>query len=270
MLKSRWRTADSLLCVGLDPDPRNFPELLRSSDDSIFEFCKAIVDATADLACAFKPQIAYFAGAKAEDQLQRLIAYIRHAHPTVPVILDAKRGDMPSTAQQYARELFERYNAHAVTLSPYLGFDSLEPFLSHADRGAFLLCRTSNAGGDDLQMLKVEGEHLYERVARLATTWNRNGQLGLVVGATYPNELARVRRIVGEMPLLVPGIGAQGGDVQASVQAGQTADGTGMVINSSRAIIYASKGEDFASAARRAAMAARDEINRYRLAKQTT
>lgn len=270
MLKSRWRTADSLLCVGLDPDPRNFPELLRSSDDSIFEFCKAIVDATADLACAFKPQIAYFAGAKAEDQLQRLITYIRHAHPTVPVILDAKRGDMPSTAQQYAREVFERYNAHAVTLSPYLGFDSLEPFLSHADRGAFLLCRTSNAGGDDLQMLKVEGEHLYERVARLATTWNRNGQLGLVVGATYPNELARVRRIVGEMPLLVPGIGAQGGDVQASVQAGQTADGTGMVINSSRAIIYASKGEDFASAARRAAMTARDEINRYRLAKQTT
>ena len=173
---------------------------------------------------------------------------------------------MASTAQHYAREVFDRYNAHAVTLSPYLGFDSIEPYLAYGDRGVFLLCRTSNPGGDDLQMLTVEGELLYERVARLASDWNRSGQIGLVVGATYPRELARVRALVGKMPLLVPGIGAQGGDVEASVMAGQTADGTGIVVNSSRAIIYASGGEDFATAAGRAARSARDQINRYRLA----
>ena len=266
MLKARWSAADTLLCVGLDPDPARFPEHLRRRDDSIFEFCTSIVDATADFVCAFKPQIAYFASTGTEDALQRLIAYIRAAHPAIPVILDAKRGDMASTAQHYAREVFERYNAHAVTVSPYLGFDSIEPYLAYADRGVFLLCRTSNAGGDDLQMLKVEGERLYERVARLAVEWNRGGQLGLVVGATYPRELARARELAGEMPLLVPGIGAQGGDVQASVKAGQTPDGTGMVVNSSRAIIYASGHDDFAAAASRAAQKARDEINRYRLA----
>ena len=270
MLKSRWRTADTLLCVGLDPDPSRFPEALHRSNNAIFEFCRAIVDATADLVCAFKPQIAYFASVGAEEELQRLIAYIRKAHPTVPVILDAKRGDMPSTAEHYAREVFERYNAHAVTLSPYLGFDSIAPYLSYADRGAFLLGRTSNPGGTDLQMLNVGGEHLYERVARLAVTWNRGGQLGVVVGATYPNELARVRAIVGDMPLLVPGIGAQGGDVQASVAAGQTSGGVGMVINSSRAVLYAAGGDDFAAAARHAAQTARDEINRHRLAAAAT
>ncbi len=267
MLNARWRAADTLLCVGLDPDPARFPEHLRTGDDSIFEFCRAIVDSTADFACAFKPQIAYFASAGAEDALQRLIAYVRAAYPAVPVILDAKRGDMASTAQHYAREVFERYNAHAVTLSPYLGFDSIEPYIAYADRGAFLLCRTSNPGGDDLQMLESGGEYLYELVAQLAAKWNRSGQLGLVVGATYPNELARVRELVGDMPLLVPGIGAQGGDVEASVKAGQTADSTGIVVNSSRDIIYASQGENFALAAKRAAQSARDQINRYRFAK---
>lgn len=266
MLKARWATADTLLCVGLDPDPARFPEHLVRNDDSIFEFCKSIVDATADYVCAFKPQIAYFASTASEDALQRLIAYIRSSQPDVPVILDAKRGDMASTAQHYAREVFDRYNAHAVTLSPYLGFDSIEPYLAYGDRGVFLLCRTSNAGGDDLQMLTTGSERLYERVARLASDWNRSGQIGLVVGATYPRELARVRGLVGEMPLLVPGIGAQGGDVAASVKAGQTPDGTGVVFNSSRAIIYASGAEDFATAAGHAARVARDEINRYRLA----
>lgn len=266
MLQARWYTSSTLLCVGLDPDPTRFPARLRNHDDAIFEFCTSIVDATADLVCAFKPQIAYFASAAAEDALQRLIAYIRTTHPAIPVILDAKRGDMASTAQHYAREVFERYDAHAVTLSPYLGFDSIEPYLAYADRGAFLLCRTSNAGGDDLQMLDVGGERLYERLARLAAVWNSEGQLGLVVGATYPTELARVRELAGDMPLLVPGIGAQGGDVQASVTAGQTSDGTGMIVNSSRAIIYASQDDDFALAARRAAQVARDEINRYRVA----
>jgi len=264
MLKARWRAANTLLCVGLDPDLARIPEHLRNGADPFFEFCKSIVDATAGFACAFKPQIAHFASAGAEDSLQRLIAYAREAHPAIPVILDAKRGDMASTAHHYAREVFERYNAHAVTLSPYLGFDSIEPYLEYADRGTFLLCRTSNAGGDDLQMLDVGGERLYERVARLAMQWNRGGQLGLVAGATYPNELARVRELVGEMPLLVPGIGAQGGDVQASVTAGQAADGAGIIVNSSRAIIYAGQGEHFAAASRAAAQIARDEINRYR------
>jgi orotidine-5'-phosphate decarboxylase len=263
-LAAQWHATDSLLCVGLDPDPARFPTHLRERRDKIHTFCREIVDATADLACAFKPQIAYFASGAADEQLRDLITYIKTRHPRVPVILDAKRGDIGATAEQYAREVFERYGADAVTLSPYMGRDSIEPFLAYADRGAFLLCRTSNAGGDDLQMLDVGGVKLYERVAQLATRWSRNRQLGLVVGATYPAELARVRQIAGDLPLLVPGIGAQGGDVQASVEAGQTADGTGLVINSSRAILYAGQGEDFAAHARKAAERTRDEINRSR------
>ena len=266
MLNARWRAADTLLCVGLDPDPSRFPTPLHGRPDAIFDFCRAIVDATADLACAFKPQIAYFASARAEDQLERLIAHVRARHPDVPVILDAKRGDIGSTAEHYAREAFERYAAHAVTLSPYMGFDSVEPYLAYSDRGAFLLCRTSNAGGNDVQMLEIGRERVFEHVARLVgSSWNRNGQLGLVVGATYPAELARVRALVGDLPLLVPGIGAQGGDVEASVRAGQTSGGVGMVVNSSRAILYASNGEDFADRARAVAQATRDDINRYRL-----
>jgi orotidine-5'-phosphate decarboxylase len=264
-LAARWREADTLLCVGLDPDPARFPAPLRDRDDAIFAFCRAIVDATAEFACAFKPQVAYFASRRAEDQLERLLAHVRGAHPQVPVILDAKRGDIGSTAEHYAREAFERYGADAVTLSPYMGLDSIEPFLEYADRGVFLLCRTSNPGGDELQMLDVGGERLYEHVARLAARrWNTNGQLGLVVGATYPNELARVRAIAAELPLLVPGVGAQGGDVRAAVQSGQNARGDGMVINSSRAILYAGHGEDFAAAAREVARRTRDEINRHR------
>ncbi|MGZ9032565.1 MAG: orotidine-5'-phosphate decarboxylase [Burkholderiaceae bacterium] len=266
MLNARWRSANSLLAVGLDPDPMRFPAHLRDRPETVLEFCRAIVDATADVVCAFKPQIAYFASMRAEDQLERLIAHIRARHPDVPVNLDAKRGDIGSTAEHYAREVFERYAAHAVTLSPYMGFDSIEPYLSYPDRGAFLLCRTCNAGGNDLQMLDIGGERLFERVARMtAATWNRTGQLGLVVGATFPEELARVRALVGDIPLLVPGIGAQGGDVEASVKAGQTSDGLGMIVNSSRAVLYAGKGDDFAEKARAVAQATRDEINRYRL-----
>jgi orotidine-5'-phosphate decarboxylase len=263
-LAARWREADSLLCVGLDPDPARFPPQF-SGEEALFDFCRAIVDATADLACAFKPQIAYFAAARAEQQLEKLIGHIHRAHSRIPVILDAKRGDIGATAELYAREAFVRYEADAVTLSPYMGRDSLEPFLAYQDRGAFLLCRTSNPGGDDLQMLEAGGVPLYQQVARHAAgAWNVNGQLGLVVGATYPAELAAVRTLAGELPLLVPGIGAQGGDVEASVKAGQTSDGTGMVINSSRAILYASRGADFAERARAVALATRDEINRHR------
>jgi orotidine-5'-phosphate decarboxylase len=264
-LRRRWQQADSLLCVGLDPDLQRLPAHLRADDEAVLRFCREIVDATADLVCAFKPQIAYFASAGAEGQLQRLIEHIHARHPGVPVILDAKRGDIGATAEHYAREAFERYDADAVTLSPFMGRDSIEPFLRHADRGAFLLCRTSNAGGDDVQTLDVGGVPLYAHLARsVAESWNSSGQLGLVVGATYPAELGRVRALVGDMPLLVPGIGAQGGDIAASVAAGQTADGSGLVINSSRAILYAGDGRDFADHARRVAQDTRDQINRHR------
>ena len=268
-LSSAWAVNNSLLCVGLDPDITKFPPHLHNQPDAIFTFCKAIIDATADTVCAFKPQIAYFSALRAEDQLEAICDYIRRAHPTIPIVLDAKRGDIGATAEQYAREAFERYGAHAVTMSPYMGRDSVAPYLEWKDRGAIILCRTSNPGGSDLQFMNVEGKPLYQHVARLvADKWNTNGQCALVVGATFPEELAQVRNIIGDMPLLVPGIGAQGGDIQATVNAGKTANGTGMMINSSRAILYAkvneAAGEDFASAARRVAIETRDAINRFR------
>jgi orotidine-5'-phosphate decarboxylase len=268
-LSAAWNRHNSLLCVGLDPDIAKFPKELQQRPDAIFDFCKAIIDATADTVCAFKPQIAYFAALGAEDQLQAICDYLRQHYPYLPIILDAKRGDIGATAEQYAKEAFERYRADAVTVNPYMGFDSVAPYLEWNDRGVIILCRTSNPGGSDLQFLNVDGKPLYQHVARLvAEKWNSSGQCGLVVGATFPAELAQVRNIVGDMPLLVPGIGAQGGDIQATVQAGKTRSGTGMMINSSRAILYAQTddktGEDFAQAARRVAMRTRDEINRFR------
>ncbi|HKT66680.1 MAG TPA: orotidine-5'-phosphate decarboxylase, partial [Burkholderia sp.] len=265
-LRAAWQRTNSLLCVGLDPEPSRFPVQFDGQPDAIFEFCRQIVDATAEYASAFKPQIAYFAAHRAEDQLERLIAHIHLQHPGLPVILDAKRGDIGSTAEQYAREAFERYRADAVTVNPYMGYDSVEPYFEHEGKGVIVLCRTSNPGGSDLQFLDTNGRPLYQVVADLAANkWNaKSGQLGLVVGATFPNEIEIVRGIVGDMPLLIPGIGAQGGDVQATVNAGRTADGTGMMINSSRAILYASKGEDFAEAAALAAQKTRDTINAYR------
>ena len=264
-LAAAWQTNNSLLCVGLDPDPAKFPAHLKGRDDAIFEFCKGIVDATADLACSFKPQIAYFAARRAEDQLEALIEHIHARHPGIPVILDAKRGDIGSTAEQYALEAFERFKADAVTVNPYMGRDSVEPYLAYPEKGVILLCRTSNAGGSDLQFLDVGGEKLYERVARLAAQeWNTTGQIGLVVGATFPAEIARVRALIGDMPLLVPGIGAQGGDIEATVKAGRTGNGTGLMINSSRAILYAGKDEHFAAAARQAAQDTLNAINQFR------
>ena len=264
-LSAAWEKNDSLLCVGLDPDPAKFPAHLAGRPDALFEFCRSIVDATADLVCCFKPQIAYFAAQRGEDALEALIDHIHERYPGIPVILDAKRGDIGSTAEQYAVEVFERYKADAITVNPYMGRDSVDPYLAYADKGVILLCRTSNPGGSDLQFLDVGGEKLYERVARLvAQEWNSNGQCALVVGATFPDEIARVRQLVGDMPLLVPGIGAQGGDVAATLSAGRTAGGTGLMINSSRAILYAGKGEDYAAAARRAAEETRALINRYR------
>ncbi len=269
MLRAAERENASLLCVGLDPDPERFPAHLRGDASRIFDFCAAVVDATADLVIAFKPQIAYFAAHRAEQQLERLMAHMRSVAPRVPVILDAKRGDIGSTAEQYAIEAFERYGADAVTLSPFMGFDSVQPYLKYHGKGAFLLCRTSNPGGDDLQnqrLSSVEGAPLlYEHVARLAQgPWNLNGQLGLVVGATYPAEIERVRLVAPTLPLLIPGVGAQGGDAVATVRAGWRAlDGETMapiVVNSSRAILYASSGADYAQAARREAQKTRDQL----------
>jgi orotidine-5'-phosphate decarboxylase len=269
MLSAAERHNASMLCVGLDPEPTKFPGRYKGDANKIYDFCAAIVDATADLAIAFKPQIAYFAAHRAEGQLERLMTHMRRVAPQVPIILDAKRGDIGSTAEQYAIEAFERYGADAVTLSPFMGWDSVAPYLKYHDKGAFLLCRTSNPGGDDLQnqrLASIDGQPLlYEHVAQLAQgPWNLNGQLGLVVGATYPKEIERVRELAPTLPLLIPGVGAQGGDAVATVKAGlRVADGatTGpIIVNSSRAILYASSGDDFAQAARKVAVQTRQTL----------
>jgi orotidine-5'-phosphate decarboxylase len=287
-----------MLCVGLDPDVSRLPKSIRGSVADIEKFCKAIVDATGDLVCAFKPQVAYFAAVGAEKQLENICEYIRAKFPDVVLILDAKRGDIGDTAALYAREAFSRYGADAVTVNPYLGTDSLEPFLATPGKGTIVLCRTSNAGSSEFQTLTTDGEPLYMRVARTAAEkWRSIGECALVVGATYPDELAQVRAIVGDMPILVPGIGAQSGDINAVVHAGTTHPsasaisqagtpaGTthpsssaisqaktsaaatpttsrrGLIINSSRAILYAGDGADFAMAARDVALATRTAIN---------
>lgn len=266
-LQSAWASQGSMLCVGFDPDPLRLPESLQGKPEGIFEFCREIADATADVVCAFKPQFAYFASQRAEAQLEKLIKHLKDQYPHIPVILDSKRGDIGSTADHYALEAFERYGADAVTVNPYMGFDTIEPYLKHQGKGVIVLCRTSNPGGSDLQFLNIspQGEPLYLHLAKLAATqWNGSGQIGLVVGATFPEEISKVRAVVGDMPLLIPGIGAQGGDIEATVKAGSVPGkpGTGMIINSSRAILYASSENDFAQAARKVAQATRDAINR--------
>jgi orotidine-5'-phosphate decarboxylase len=272
-LQQASRLNDSLLCVGLDPEPGRFPGAWKGDAGRIYDFCARIVDATKDLVLAFKPQIAYFAAHRAEDQLEQLMAHMRRVAPDVPVILDAKRGDIGSTAEQYAREAFERYQADAVTLSPFMGFDSIEPYLRYPGKGAILLCRTSNTGGSDLQNQRlhdVAGQpRVYEHIARLAQTeWNTNGQLGLVVGATFPGEIARVRELAPDLPLLIPGVGAQGGDAEATVRSGwrgSQGDTRGLIaVNSSRAVLYAGSGDDFAEAAREAARRTREVLNAAR------
>ena len=267
-LARAWEKNDSLLCVGLDPEIERFPDHIAEAPSPIFQFNKGVIDATHDLVCAYKPQFAHYAAYEAEDQLERTIDYVHRTYPGIPVILDGKRGDVGNTAERYAIEAFERYGADAATVNPYLGGDSLEPFLRHADKGVVILCRTSNPGARDLQDLEVGARRLYHVVAELAAErWNGNGNCALVVGATYPRELAEVRRIVGEMPLLLPGVGAQGADVAQAVMNGQTANGTGLMVSSSRAILYGSQrppGADFAAAARTQAEALRREINASR------
>jgi orotidine-5'-phosphate decarboxylase len=249
-LDRSWSAAGSMLCVGLDPDPARYPSVLATDPNATEAFCRAIVDATADLACAFKPQIAYFASQGEEPALERTCTYTRNEYPDVTLILDAKRGDIGSTAEHYAREAFVRYGAHVVTVNPYMGTDSVEPYFAHGG-GVMPVCRTSNPGGDDFQSLIMEGRPLYAHVADMvANQWSKLGDCGLVVGATYPGELADVRAIAPDIPILVPGVGAQGGDAATAVEHGATHDGRGLMVSSSRAILYASDGADFADAAR--------------------
>jgi len=259
-LVNATRKNRSLLCVGLDSDPAQIPDGL-----SVIEFNKAIIDATSDLVCAYKPNVAFYEaqGADGFDTLKRTVEYIPD---DIPVIADAKRGDIGNTAKAYARALFTHFNFDATTVSPYLGLDSLEPFIEYQDKAIFILCRTSNAGAVDFQSLLCESENgshlLFEVVARKAGQWNKYGNIGLVVGATYPEELKLIRQMQPEMPLLIPGIGAQGGDLALTVRYGVDARGEKAVINSSRQIIFASREKDFAEAARQAALALRDGINR--------
>ena len=264
-LKETVRRNDSLVCVGLDPDLAKLPECVKSSATPLFDFNKAIIDATKDYVCCYKPQAAYYAGQDRDDELKKTIAYIHENAPGIPVILDVKRGDIGSTASMYAREVFERYEADGVTVNPYMGYDTLKPFLDRADKGVFILCRTSNPNSGDLQNLVADGKPLFQHVAELVRdSWNANGNAGIVVGATYPEELKMLRELCPELPFLVPGVGAQGGDVEKVVNFGCTAAKDGIAVNSSRGIIHAGNGEDFAVKAGEAARALRDLINSFR------
>lgn len=252
------RKNKSWLCIGLDPDP----ELMPSVD--VLQFNKAIIEATSDLVCAYKPNLAFYEalGTEGLSILEKTVKYVPH---DIPVIADAKRGDIGNTAKAYAKALFSVLGFDAATVNPYLGFDSIEPFVAYQDKGVFILCRTSNKGAEDFQDLSADGVPLYEMVARKAREWNIHGNIGLVVGATYPEELKTVRSICPEMPLLIPGVGAQGGDLAAAVGYGADAHGEKAIINVSRQILYASREKDFARAARNVAEKIRNQINDYRI-----
>lgn len=264
-LKASWDKKNSLVCVGLDTDLEKIPEHLKTHEKPAFEFNKAIIDATVDFVSTFKLQYAFYAGQDIVDQLIESVKYIKENYPEVPVILDAKRNDIGNTAAMYVKEVFDIIGADAVTITPYLGGDSLEPFLEQKDKGIIILCRTSNPGARDLQDLEVEGKKLYQIVAeKTVKEWNKNGNCLLVVGATYPEELKKIRQIVGDIPFLMPGIGAQGGEVKAAVENGKDSNGQGMIIHSARVIIYASSDRDFAESSAKKAKELRDKINKYR------
>ena len=261
-LRRSWRQSDSALCVGLDPRLDRMPDHVRRSERPVFGFCREIVDATADLVCAFKPQIAYFAAERAEDDLEALVSHIHREHPGIPVILDAKRSDFGPTSEQYARELFERYGADAATVNPYLGWDSIAPYAGYSDRGTVILCLTSNPDSTWLQEYP-ERDPTYLRVADMAVA-NDRGNLMLLVGATHAEQLGRVRERAPRLPFLVPGVGAQGGDGAAAIAQGLDEDGAGLVVSASRSVIFAGDGDDYAQMARQAAVQLRDEMRRAR------
>jgi orotidine-5'-phosphate decarboxylase len=261
MLEERWHSHESALCVGLDPDPSRFPDFILEQEYPIFTFCQAIVDATANHVCAFKPQIAYFSALGAEEDLEMLSDYIKEYYPNIPVILDAKRGDIGSTAEMYALEAFERYGADALTVNPYLGDDSIQPYLEYDEHGIFVLCHTSNPDASKIQQLNAGGQPVYMHVVDMVNRLNTHGNMGLVIGATQPEILKTVRAKVGDMPLLIPGVGEQGGNIKAVVAAAKTADGYGMIINASRSILYAEQGAGFAKGAQMMAAKLQAEIN---------
>ena len=264
-LQNIWKVSRSMVCVGLDPDLEKIPQELRNSAHPLFDFNKAIIDATSDLVCAYKPQFAYYSGQGREKDLKLTLAYLRQNHPDIPIILDAKRGDIGATASMYAKEAFIQYQADAVTVNPYMGGDTLKPFTDYVNKGVIILCRTSNPGARELQDQKIQGRPLYQIVAEKATReWNYNQNIALVVGATYPEEIGEIRALIGDIPLLVPGIGAQGGDLQAAVLNGVDSRGNGLIINSSRGIIYSGQGSTFAADIRKAARRLRDAINKHR------
>lgn len=266
-LSSAHKKNDSLVCIGLDPDVSRLPEHLKSSDQPIFEFNKSIIDATADQVCTYKPNSAFYEafGLDGIHQLKQTCEYIREKYPHIPIILDAKRADIGNTNNGYVEFAYSYLQADAITLHAYLGKEALEPFLSLPEKGAIILCRTSNPGAGEFQDLTIGDRPLYEHIAKtIAESWNENNNCLLVVGATYTDEMKAIRKLVGDMPLLVPGVGAQGGSVKDAVQAGINSQGEGVIISSSRDVIYASTGENFAEAARAKAMKLREEINLYR------
>lgn len=262
LLGAAARRNRSLLCVGLDPDPSRIPAGLRHTPDPVYAFCAAIIEATADLVCAFKPNSAFFEalGTSGFATLQRVISAVPR---DIPVILDAKRGDIGSTADAYAQAAFEVLGAGAITLNPYLGGDALAPFLRYADRGCFLLCKTSNPGSAEVQDLPLaSGRPLYLEIARRARDdWNAHANVGLVVGATHPDVIPAIRALCPELPLLVPGVGAQGGALDVAVRGAVDAHGERAIIAASRSVLYAAEDERFAEAARGAALRLREAIN---------
>ncbi len=241
----------SFLCVGLDPDFKSLPESFSKIKNPFFEFNRTIIDATADLVCAYKPQIAYYSALGLEDDLKMTFEYLQKNYPDILTILDSKRGDIDSTAKQYARESFERYQADTVTINAYMGKDVITPFLEYETKGLFILCKTSNLHGGDFQDLKIGDEFLYEKVAKtVSKDWNSNNNLGLVVGGTYVEALKKIRLMDSKMPLLVPGLGAQGGDLNQILATAKDLNNKRLVINASRSIIFASQQKDFADKAR--------------------
>ncbi|AGF48279.1 orotidine-5'-phosphate decarboxylase [Candidatus Kinetoplastibacterium oncopeltii TCC290E] len=255
---------NSLLQVSLDPDPKRFPKELAGNKRSILEFCKGIIESTAEYISSVKMQIAYFSACRAEDELEEICSYIRYNYPYLPIILDSKRGDIGDTSEKYAIEAFDRYKADALTVNPFMGLDSIEPYLEWEDRGVLVLCRTSNLGGSDFQSLKMANDTpLYLHIAQLVSKkWNTNSQFGIVAGATFPKELAIIRKAIGEdMPILIPGIGTQGGNIHSTVISGTNNDCSGAMISSSRSILYASNNDNWREASSIVAKKFRDDIN---------
>ncbi len=267
-LEAAIQKNNSLLCIGLDPEFEKLPQVVKNEQDPLFAFNKAIIDATSDLVCAFKPNIAFYEaqGIEGLTQLKKTIEYIQKKHPDTPIVLDGKFSDIGNTAKAYAKTAFDALNADAVTVNPYLGSDAIEPFLEYKEKGTIILCLTSNPGSSDFQLLKTQEGSVYEHVARKIVEWDKtNGNCMMVVGATHPEDLKKIREMAPDMFFLVPGVGTQGGDLQKTLKNGLRTDKSGLMIHSSRSVLYSSNGQDFADAARKMAQELKDTINSFRM-----